>query len=115
MLQWRMIRLCCRRRRIGSSCLRLRDGYVAEIVADAVGTAAMVLGAGRENKDSEIDLAVGLMLNKKVGDAVRAGESLLTIHANRENVDEVKERLYAAIRIADKAEPPVLVRGVVTE
>ena len=34
----------------------------------------MVLGAGRENKDSEIDLAVGLMLNKKVGDAVRAGE-----------------------------------------
>lgn len=41
------------------------DGYVSEIVADEIGTAAMLLGAGRATKESEIDLAVGLMLRKK--------------------------------------------------
>lgn len=43
-----------------------QDGYVAGIVADEIGTAAMLLGAGRATKESEIDLAVGLMLNKKL-------------------------------------------------
>ncbi len=41
------------------------DGYVSEIVADEIGTAAMLLGAGRATKESEIDLAVGLMLTQK--------------------------------------------------
>lgn len=93
----------------------LEDGVVAELVADEIGTAAMLLGAGRATKESEIDLAVGLMLNKKIGDPVRKGESLVTIHANRDHIDDVKEKLYASIRIADHAEPPVLVHGVVTE
>ncbi|WP_042227463.1 pyrimidine-nucleoside phosphorylase [Paenibacillus popilliae] len=90
-------------------------GVVAEIVADEIGTAAMLLGAGRATKDSEIDLAVGLMLNKKIGDAVQAGESLVTIHANRENVDDVIEKIYANIRISDHAEAPVLVHDIVME
>ncbi|MNF03872.1 Pyrimidine-nucleoside phosphorylase [compost metagenome] len=88
---------------------------MAEIVADEIGTAAMLLGAGRATKESEIDLAVGLMLNKKIGDQVKAGESLVTIHANREQVDEVIELIYANIRIADHAEAPVLVHDIVTE
>lgn len=92
-----------------------QDGVVAEIVADEIGTAAMLLGAGRATKDSEIDLAVGLMLNKKIGDRVQAGESLVTIHANRENVDDVIEKIYANIRIGDHAEAPVLVHDIVTE
>ncbi|WP_322924113.1 pyrimidine-nucleoside phosphorylase [Paenibacillus campi] len=92
-----------------------QDGVVAELVADEIGTAAMLLGAGRATKESEIDLAVGLMLNKKVGDAVKAGESLVTIHANRENVDDVMEKLYENIRIADHADAPILVYGTVTE
>ncbi|WP_068776791.1 pyrimidine-nucleoside phosphorylase [Paenibacillus sp. FJAT-26967] len=91
------------------------DGMVAELVADEIGTAAMLLGAGRATKESEIDLAVGLMLNKKIGDKVKAGESLVTIHSNRENVDDVIEMLYANIRIADHAEAPVLVHDIVTE
>ncbi|MVO99929.1 pyrimidine-nucleoside phosphorylase [Paenibacillus lutrae] len=91
------------------------DGMVAELVADEIGTAAMLLGAGRATKESEIDLAVGLMLNKKIGDKVKAGESLMTIHSNRENVDDVIEMLYANIRIADHAEAPVLVHDIVTE
>lgn len=52
------------------------DGYVSEIVADAVGTAAMWLGAGRATKESTIDLAVGLVLRKKVGDAVKKANRL---------------------------------------
>lgn len=92
-----------------------QDGVVTEIVADEIGTAAMLLGAGRATKESEIDLAVGLMLNKKIGDAVKAGESLVTIHANRENVEQVIEMIYANIRIGDHAEAPVLVHDLVTE
>ncbi|PNB76520.1 pyrimidine-nucleoside phosphorylase, partial [Pseudomonas sp. FW305-BF6] len=66
------------------------DGYVSRIVADAVGTAAMKLGAGRATKESVIDLAVGLMLNKKVGDAVKKGESLVTVYSNTEDISEVE-------------------------
>lgn len=92
------------------------DGYVSEIVADAVGTAAMVLGAGRATKESEIDLAVGLMLRKKIGDTVSKGESLTTIYSNFENVEEVKERLYSSIKItASKVDAPVLVHEEITE
>jgi len=85
------------------------DGVVAEIVADEIGTAAMLLGAGRATKDSEIDLAVGLMLNKKIGDAVKAGESLVTIHSNRQNIDDIIAKIYENIRISAQAEPPVLI------
>jgi pyrimidine-nucleoside phosphorylase len=90
-------------------------GIVAEIVADEIGTAAMLLGAGRATKESTIDLAVGLLLNKKIGDRVKVGESLVTIHSNRENVHEVIEKIYASIRIADRAEPPTLVYCTVEE
>jgi pyrimidine-nucleoside phosphorylase len=76
------------------------DGYVAEIVADEVGTAAMLLGAGRATKESTIDLSVGLVLRKKVGDSVKKGESLVTIHSNTENIEEVKEKLQKNIRIS---------------
>lgn len=92
-----------------------RDGVVAELVADEIGTAAMWLGAGRATKESEIDLAVGLMLNKKVGDPVKKGESLVTIHANREDVEDVKQKLYESIRIDDHADAPVLVYDIVTD
>ncbi|WP_094095566.1 pyrimidine-nucleoside phosphorylase [Paenibacillus physcomitrellae] len=91
------------------------NGVVAEIIADGIGTAAMWLGAGRATKESEIDLAVGLMLNKKIGDAVKAGESLVTIHANTEDVEAVKAKIYECIRVADHADAPVLVHGIVTE
>lgn len=58
------------------------DGYVKRIEAEKVGLVSMHLGGGRATKDSKIDLSVGLVLHKKVGDHVRAGESLATIHAS---------------------------------
>lgn len=89
-------------------------GYVTKIVADELGTAAMWLGAGRATKDSEIDLAVGLMLDKKVGDRVEEGETLVTIHTNKIEIDHVIEKIYDSITIGEHAEAPVLIYDVIT-
>ncbi|WP_144493209.1 pyrimidine-nucleoside phosphorylase [Bacillus pumilus] len=90
-------------------------GVVAEIVADEIGVAAMILGAGRATKEDDIDLSVGIMLNKKVGDRVEKGDSLVTLHANREDVANVMEKIYDNIRIADHADAPTLIHTVITE
>ncbi|WP_028411144.1 pyrimidine-nucleoside phosphorylase [Bacillus sp. 123MFChir2] len=91
------------------------SGVVSNIVADEIGIAAMLLGAGRATKEDEIDLAVGLMLRKKVGDAVKEGEPLVTIYANREDVEEVKAKIYENISISEKAEAPKLIYTVITD
>ncbi|EDW21342.1 pyrimidine-nucleoside phosphorylase (pynp) [Bacillus pumilus ATCC 7061] len=91
------------------------SGVVAEIVADEIGVAAMILGAGRATKEDEIDLSVGIMLNKKVGDRVEKGDSLVTLHASREDVANVVEKIYDNIRIADHADAPTLIHTVITE
>lgn len=91
------------------------SGVVSKIVADEIGVASMLLGAGRATKEDVIDLAVGLMLRKKVGDKVEAGESLVTIYANRDNVDDVMNKIYDNIEISEHAEAPVLIHKVITE
>ncbi|WP_029099522.1 pyrimidine-nucleoside phosphorylase [Brevibacillus thermoruber] len=63
-----------------------QDGYLAGIDAETVGHASVVLGAGRLTKEMPIDLAVGIVLHKKRGDQVRAGEPLATLHANDERL-----------------------------
>lgn len=90
-------------------------GVVSEIVADEIGVAAMLLGAGRATKEDEIDLAVGIMLRKKVGDNVEKGEPLVTLYANRENVEDVTAKVYDNIRISEKAEAPKLIHTLITE
>ncbi|MEK3991061.1 MULTISPECIES: pyrimidine-nucleoside phosphorylase [Robertmurraya] len=92
------------------------EGYLAEIIADEMGTAAMLLGAGRATKESEIDLAVGLLLKKKIGDQVQVGESIVTIYSNFEDVQEVKEKIYNSITITkEKVSAPILVHEEITE
>ncbi len=91
------------------------SGFVGKIIADEIGIAAMILGAGRATKEDEINLAVGLMLRKKVGDPVKAGESLVTIFADQENVEKVKAKIYENIEIADHATAPTLIHKVITE
>lgn len=87
-----------------------QDGYISEIVANEVGTAAMWLGAGRATKESVIDLAVGIVLHKKVGDEVKKGESIATLHSNQENVDDVLKKLRESFSISsEKVEAPPLV------
>ena len=91
-------------------------GYVTYMEADEIGTAAMLLGAGRATKESEIDLAVGIILNKKVGDRVEKGESLATIHANSEDIQDVVNKLHKNIQIeAAQKDAPPLIYEVITE
>ncbi|AQP53914.1 pyrimidine-nucleoside phosphorylase [Vagococcus penaei] len=92
-----------------------RSGVISKIVADQVGVAAMLLGAGRRTKEDPIDYAVGLYLNKKVGDAVTEGESLVTIQSNREDVADVIEVLYNNITISEQGEEPTLIHEIITE
>lgn len=68
------------------------DGYVGKINAQEMGICSLILGGGRETKDSQIDPCVGLVFSKKVGDAVRKGDILATIHGNDE--EKVKQAVY---------------------
>lgn len=60
------------------------DGYVHALKAETFGLASMSLGGGRETFDDVIDMSVGIVLNKKVGDSIKAGEPICFIHANDE-------------------------------
>jgi pyrimidine-nucleoside phosphorylase/thymidine phosphorylase len=70
-----------------------RSGYVTAIHCEQVGLASMILGGGREQKEDSVDPGVGLVLETKIGDAVRAGENLCTIHYN------LDARLVTATRL----------------
>jgi pyrimidine-nucleoside phosphorylase len=91
-----------------------KDGYVSEITANEIGTAAMLLGAGRATKESEIDLAVGLMLRKKVGEKVAAGETIVTMYSNSENNDEVARKVLEAYSISSESvtAPPLVYKEI---
>lgn len=78
-----------------------KAGYVSHIDALAIGNAAMMLGAGREKIGDVIDHSVGIILNKKVNDKISEGESLATLYANKENVDNVIEVVKNAYTIGD--------------
>lgn len=91
------------------------DGYVSHIESDRVGISAMKLGGGRETKESPIDLSVGILINKKVGDKVEKGEKIATLYAND------GEKLAAAITELEQAysysvtpvEKPKLIKTVI--
>ncbi len=91
-----------------------RSGVVSRADALEIALAGKALGAGRDRKDQAIDLAVGIVLQKKVGDPVEAGEPLALIHARTAaDVDRVSNRVAAAFSIAERAAPrPLLLRRV---
>lgn len=91
------------------------NGVVSELIANEIGVASMMLGAGRQTKEDEIDLSVGIVLHKKVGDTVQVGEPLLTIHSNRQNVDDVIDKLDQSITIQEHSEAPTLIHKIITE
>ncbi len=93
------------------------EGYVKGIKADDIGIAALVLGAGRETKESEIDLSVGIVLHKKIGDFVKKGEAIATIYANSAEKQKISEKMvvdaYEIVQEEIIAKP--LIKGVVTK
>jgi pyrimidine-nucleoside phosphorylase len=96
------------------------DHYVGRLQAEIIGVAAMTLGAGRENKDSLIDPAVGIAIAKKVGDKVKAGETLAVIHAGAsaeaKTLDIVEKMILSAYSFTNEpVDLPVLIFGSVDE
>ncbi len=95
--------------------MNTEEGYVSRIKAEDIGLASLVLGGGRVTKDSEIDLTVGVLLNKKRGDKVRMGDTLATIFANdMEKAKEAYAKIVCAYEIQPKQPEPVsMIKGVV--
>lgn len=91
-----------------------RSGYVRHIQAERVGLVSMHLGGGRATKEDSIDLSVGVVLNKKVGDRVEAGESLGVIHApNEEKAGEAAALLRACFKLSrEPVETPAFIKAI---
>ncbi|WP_153732256.1 pyrimidine-nucleoside phosphorylase [Sporosarcina obsidiansis] len=90
-----------------------KSGYISKIDADEVGVAAMLLGAGRATKEDVIDLAVGIMLRKKIGDYVEVGEALAILHTNQQQADESINLLQEHIHISiEKIDAPPLIHSL---
>jgi pyrimidine-nucleoside phosphorylase len=80
------------------------NGFVASMQCEQIGTACVILGGGRERKEDAVDPAVGIVLHKKVGDAVAIDEELATIYYNEEGrAGRAKQLLKESYRIADSA------------
>lgn len=80
------------------------EGFVSHMECDEIGICPLILGGGRETKESGIDLSVGLVLQKKTGDYVKKGEPLAMIHANDENkAAEAEKRFLQACEISGQA------------
>lgn len=92
------------------------NGFIHEIKAEEIGTAAMLLGAGRETKEDIIDYAAGITLLKKVGDEVKEGEVLCTLHTNRENYQDAYDKAQEAYDLSlEKPEHIPFILDVITE
>lgn len=91
------------------------DGYVEKIRCEEVGNTSLLLGGGRRSKTDVIDLSVGIILKKKTGDQVSAGESIATLYANDEQkMKEAAERLYQSYTFSErKTEPGKLIKKII--
>lgn len=96
---------------IRETVISRNGGYVSRILAEEVGVACMALGGGRETKESRIDLSVGILLEKKNGDAVCPGDTLAVIYGNDPHkTAAAKEKVLNAYEIKTspvKKEPVV--------
>lgn len=95
-------------------CLSVKEGYVSRIDCEEVGICSLLLGGGRETKESVIDLSVGIVLLKKKGDYVKRGEALALLYANdREKLRNALTRLLGAYELSDEKPGPVpLIKGI---
>ncbi|WP_134698503.1 pyrimidine-nucleoside phosphorylase [Ammoniphilus sp. YIM 78166] len=93
------------------------NGYIKSIQAESIGHIAMMLGAGRKTKEDPIDLAVGVVLKKKVGAPVKAGDVLAVLHVNgsADYSDIVNRTTQAFILTQEPVEPPTLIYDVIVE
>lgn len=92
-----------------------KEGYLSQIACDKIGITSLLLGGGRENKDSVIDLSVGLILHKKKGDYVKKGDVLASIHYNDESKEPAAEKTFLeALEFSTKeVEKEPIIKGVI--
>lgn len=93
-----------------------QDGFVGHINTQEIGICSLILGGGRETKDSKIDPSVGLVFSKKVADPVKKGDILATIYGNdkekvKQAVDHFKENYHI---IEERPEKPAMIRKVLS-
>jgi len=91
---------------LAKHCTKIKadiSGYIQKIDSRLIGESAMLLGAGREKKESKIDLSVGIILKKKVGSKVNINQDLAEVYYNdSEKLKEVKNKLFSSFVIGDK-------------
>jgi pyrimidine-nucleoside phosphorylase len=91
---------------LAKHCTKIKaviSGYIQKIDSRLIGESAMLLGAGREKKESEIDLSVGIILKKKIGSKVNINEDLAEVYYNdSEKLKEAKNKLFSSFVIGDK-------------
>lgn len=92
-----------------------KEGYITDILTQEVGRAVQILGGGRERKEDLIDYSVGVIMNKKLGDYVMAGESIFTLYGNDENkVLQAIEKLQNSITLSkEKFNKPDIIKAVI--
>ena len=79
------------------------DGYIYSMNAEEIGVSSVVLGAGRLTKDDAIDHAAGIILRKKRGDKVSAGDTIATLYTNNESkIKDAERMMLGAIVISDE-------------
>ncbi|MDF2546436.1 MAG: deoA [Anaerosolibacter sp.] len=91
------------------------NGYIQSIQTDDMGVAALVLGAGRENKDSQIDLSAGILMQKKIGDYILKGEAYATLYTNKKDmIEKAKDIIVNAITLTNEpVDKPKLIKAIV--
>lgn len=103
--------------KIAEKVVAPKDGYITNILTDEIGMVSLTLGGGRETKESVIDLTVGMLIDKKLGEYVKKGDVLATLYANDEQkLKAAKERFLNAYTIEDKQGiVPKHIYGIVTD
>jgi len=92
------------------------SGYIASIEAEQIGYSALVLGGGRETKESVIDLSVGILVEKKIGDYVEKGDTLAVLHGNdKTKMENARKIIESAYVISDTViHPQPIIKKVIS-
>ncbi len=90
------------------------EGYVEVIDAENIGVAASILGAGRQTKEDEIDLSVGIMLKKKVGEYVNKGDVIAEIASSTKDVSDAARKIVSSYHLGSEQKQTKLIKKIIT-
>ncbi|MDO5022321.1 MAG: thymidine phosphorylase [Eubacteriales bacterium] len=94
-----------------------KSGYIHKVDAERIGLAAQALGAGRRSKEDVLDLSAGLVMHKRIGDKIQAGDSICTLYFNGEkDTDRIQKSILDTVEIiSSPVDKPKLICAKVTE